>query len=258
MGLINKILGITLFALIVGFVVSVLFSIINGIFTNEPAYTGTIISAFAGAFFAFIFIRLSDILTRYYDRKKIHFNALVLLQHTCNDYLTVFDDNLFLVRDFKEKAEKIIDKNMPIIYPSKFLKADINKKIQIDLSNLDLINKLVSFNTNLFKMNTSIDTLNSTYESINTSFAEEKLNFEGYKQNVQFILSKTQELDTFLEKGAEEAIEIFATARVLCHDMPFLTWLLKALSRNSLSSSQAKKIEKEIPILKEEISNKNI
>ena len=56
--------------------------------------------AFAGAFFAFIFLKLADFLTRVHERKVRHFNSLVLLETQLNVLLGIIHDSTIAVSFF--------------------------------------------------------------------------------------------------------------------------------------------------------------
>src|SRR4051812_269798 len=58
-----------------------------------------LLGAFAGAFFAFLFVRFGDGLKKVYERKEKHHTSLVRLQHYFNECLSITADNEFIADD---------------------------------------------------------------------------------------------------------------------------------------------------------------
>src|SRR5712691_6181689 len=58
-----------------------------------------LVSAFAGAFFAYLFVKFADGFKKIYDRKEKNHTSLIRLQHYFNDCLNITSDNLFIAED---------------------------------------------------------------------------------------------------------------------------------------------------------------
>lgn len=58
-------------------------------------------SAFAGAFFAFLFLRLAEFLSKIYQRQVKHYNSLVILETQLNELGGIIHDNIYLIPFFR-------------------------------------------------------------------------------------------------------------------------------------------------------------
>ena len=215
----------------------------------------TTIGAFMGAFFAFLFIRLADILTRIYDRQVKHFNALIRLQHLLNDYLNQISDNIFVINGFRTSTDKYFTgKSAPVIYLDRFASFEINKDIPLDLHNLDLIMDLFSFNIDLDKMNKSMDVASRSNQEIKDAFVNKKIDENTYKTNLAIAEKKFGELEVFLRSLDDKAQRLLAIARILSEDEPLLTNVTNLIVPSHLSKKQNENIPVELERLKSEIA----
>lgn len=97
-------------------------------------------SAFAGAFFAFLFLRLAEFLSKVYQRQVKHYNSLVILETQLNELGGIIHDNIYLIPFFRNA---ITSGN---IYFSKLRQLPIDRSHYENLHDIDLINDLFSFN----------------------------------------------------------------------------------------------------------------
>ena len=156
-------------------------------------------AAFTGAFFAFIFIRIGDMLTRLHEYQKRGYNALVELEYYFNENMNTISDNIFVIDDFKDTIEKPLRNNEPAVYGNKLYQISFNNDILLRLNNLDLINKVFEFKTDVVKLNHSIDFANGTYNEIKNAFTQYLINFQTYKINTLGLIEKLEELKKFLK-----------------------------------------------------------
>ena len=213
----------------------------------------TLIGGFAGAFFAFLFLRIGEALTKVYERQNRHYNALVVLESMCNRYLNVISDNIFVINDFTKLAEEALKENKPFIYFNVLHEFSLDKEITPNLSNLDLINDVFSFEMGIDKMNNSISSTNRFYGEIKSAFMQKNIDFETYKINVGILVSKLLELKAFLLDLERENKVIVARARILMKDKPLFTSFIHIFSKkrypNDIESKtlqEIKEIDKEI------------
>src|SRR5689334_17309051 len=59
-----------------------------------------LIGGFAGAFFAFLFVRLGEGLKRLLERQERNHSSLVKAEHYLNYCLSITGDNIFIIEDF--------------------------------------------------------------------------------------------------------------------------------------------------------------
>lgn len=208
---------------------------------------------FAGAFFAFLFLRLGEALTKIYERQNKHYNALVRLEHVCNRYLSIISNNVFVVDDFTTLAKKALEENKPFIYFNVLHEFVLDEEIILSLSNLDLINDVFSFEMGINKMNNSISATNRFYGEIKSAFIQKTIDFDTYKVNVGILVSKLSELKAFLVDLERENKEIVATARILMKDKPIFTSLIHMFSKKGYPNDIETKTIQEIKELDKEI-----
>lgn len=211
-------------------------------------YINNAIGAFMGAFFAFLFIRISEVFTKIYERKKRHNDALVKLEYIYNEYLNIISDNIFIIDDFIGISQDAIQKNQPFIYFNNLHQFPINKEIILDLYNIDLINEVFSFNSNINKINDSIDAVNRAYAEIKNIFIQKQIDYKTYEINVNMLIKKFQEIKKFLVALTEEDKEVIAMIRILLERKPLLIHLKEYFSDKLKKQipEEIKKIEKEI------------
>jgi len=250
-----NIIEIISLAIIVAFFFIFAANFFNNLFFQSTILSGQFIGAFMGALFAFLFVRLGDGLTRFYKRKLKNYNALVKLERQINIYLNVISDNIFIIDDFTDYIKEIINNDKPVIYFNVLHEFLIDKDNSLDLSNLDLINKVFSFEMGIEKMNHSIVSTNRFYSDIKIAFIEKNIDFNTYKKNIFSLKSKLSELKKFLVGLEQESKELGAMTRLLMREKPLLTKLTYLFIRKRISEKIKKEIPKEVEKLEDEIKN---
>jgi len=216
------------------------------------------LSAFMGAFFAFLFIKLAELLTKVSERINKHYNAMVKIEHHFNDYLNYISDNRFLIKNFIKALKK------GGIYINRFALLPIEKDITLELLDLPLINKIFSFNTNIRKMNNSMETINNWYDEIKGAYLKARINKSIYKKNTENLITELQHLDGFLKSLYEKIKDIIALIRILLKYKPFTVRIVHIFSRDkSLEISEERirseknkldlEIEKTVKVSRKEI-----
>ncbi|MDP1760095.1 MAG: hypothetical protein Q8L01_01395, partial [Candidatus Woesebacteria bacterium] len=207
------------------------------------------VGAFAGAFFAFLFLIVERLLEKIYLRNKKHRNALVKIEYTLQEYLSINYDNIFLLEGSIGSMEK------GYVNVGHFIKLEINREILLDLYNIDLINDFHTLNTETYKDNESLETVSSWYNKINESFLDAKMNIESRDINIKQILENYKKLKLFLESLEKSIITVQAKVRVLLQEQESaIDWLIKIIShKEHYPNNFDKKVKEEIEKVKEEI-----
>lgn len=205
--------------------------------------------AFMGAFFAFLFLITERLFEKIYSRNKKHRNALVKIEYTLNEYLSINYDNIYLVEGFIKSIEK------KYVNVNHFTKLGINKEILLDLYNIDLINDFHTLNIEIYKVDESLETISSWYDKINESFLDGKINKESHDINIKQILTNFQNLKKFLESLNDKIIIVQSKIRVLLHEQESaIDWLVKIIShKEHYPNNFDKKYREEIKKVKAEI-----
>jgi len=209
------------------------------------------IGAFMGAFFAFLFFILGKLFTEIYLRNKKHRNGLVKTEYMLNDYLSMNNDNIFLINGFME-AIFINEKNICIDH---FTNLEINKDLLLDIYNIDLINDLHTLNINIYKANESLKTAWLWNNKINESFLDKKMSEESYSINLRRILKQFQVLKKFLKALEERILIIQSKTRVLLREQESaIDWFIKITShKEHYANNFDKKYQEELKKIKIEL-----
>ena len=189
-----------------------------------------IVGAFAGAFFAYLFVRFGDALKKVYDRKVINHTALVKLQHYFNDCLNTTGDNVFVVNNCVDcfTDERLTSADVPI-YMNNFQQYLINRDVVTQLTNVDFLNEVYSLNVSLCKMNDSLATIDRAYSQLRDSYLAKNIDVGTYKTNAQKYRNRCIEINSFLLQIKDDLTRLFAVANLLSQDRPFLVRVIQAL-----------------------------
>lgn len=251
----KNLIEILLLAIVGAFFFVFAFQFFKDLFFTQSEVSAQFSGAFMGALFAFLFVRLGDALTKVYERKLKHYNALVRLEQQLNTYLNRISDNLFVINDFITQSDEIIKKGKPVIYFNVLHEFAVDKEIGLELHNLDLINQLFSFEAGVEKMNHSIASTNRFHSDIKTAFIEKNIDFDTYKNNIGLMCGKVDELKRFLIGLEQECKELGAVTRLLMCDKPFFTRLSHLFLKKRISERTRKEVPDEIERLESEISS---
>jgi len=206
------------------------------------------IGAFAGAFFAFIFLKLSEFLTRVYQRKVKHYNSLVLLETQLNEILGIIYDNISITSSFK----KIISSGK--IYFGKLRLVPIDRSHYDNLLDVTLKNDLFSYNYKLRQLDDDIDNLSGGYTDTKNALLQRNISHEDYLENVKFIDDFLTKLEKYLKNIDEQTVELLVKVRLMSKkDLPLGTKILRLFIRESGSKLKKSDIDIERKKLLNEI-----
>lgn len=253
----RKSVEMLLFIVIGGFVISaVLFLLLEVSINTDPNIRKSFFGAFAGAFFAFLFVRLGTGLTKIYDRLAKNQTTLVCLQHNLNDCMGVINDNIYLI----EKFHKIFDGYHAEVKDQKLFgnelhQIPINKELVVQLTNMEFINEVYSLHVSIRKLNDSMKTMNRMMEQTTSAFIEQKIDHKTYAANLSHYKPTFTDLSKFLSSANDDAIKAFATARVLLRDEVFLSRIIRYFMPSSYTEKQNIEINVEFKRVKSEIEH---
>lgn len=192
-----------------------------------------LVGAFAGAFFAFIFLRFGEAGKRVFERKEKNYNTLVRLQHYVNDCLNITGDNIFIVDDFFKcfTEERLNGRELPI-FINRFQQYPIDRELVIGLTNLQFANELYTLKAELTKLNNSLLTLDRSYGQVMDAYLSKKIDGATYVLNIRMSRDRYREIREFLLQAKEDLIQKFAAANLLVKDAPFFVQITRVLVRS--------------------------
>lgn len=207
-------------------------------------------SAFAGAFFAFLFLRLAEFLSKVYQRQVKHYNSLVILETQLNELGGIIHDNIYLIPFFRNA---ITSGN---IYFSKLRQLPIDRSHYENLHDIDLINDLFSFNYQLRKLNDDMDSLADGYADIKNAYIQHHIQKQDYLINAQISAELLIALEAFLGDTESRTVQLIAKVRLMLKkDVPLGTIIARWFIPTSGSSLKKADIDKEAEKLLKEIED---
>lgn len=205
-------------------------------------------SAFAGAFFAFLFLRLAEFFTKIYKRKIKHYNSLVSLGTELNELGGIIHDNLYLIPFFRKA---ILKGN---IYFNQLHLLQVNKSHYRHLFDIEIINELFSFNYQLRKINDDIISLTGGYSDIKNAFIAHDINKNDYLINAQITANHLATVEIFLNDLQKQCVKLLAKARLMLKkDIPLGTKIMNYFIYTSGLKISDKELNKETTKLLKEI-----
>lgn len=207
------------------------------------------LSAFAGVFFAFIFLRLlADFLSRVHQQKVKHYNSLVLLETQLNELGGIIDDNLYLIPAFR----KVISSGH--IYFSKLRPLPIDRSHYDNLQDIGLKNDLFTYTYRLRKINDDIDSLDGGYSDIKNAYIRRYISQQEYLTNAQNTAELLKSLEAFLKDTVARTTRLQAKIRLMLkRDITIGTKILRWFIHTSGAILKKEDIEKEEEKLLKEI-----
>lgn len=210
-------------------------------------------SAFAGAFFAFLFLRLAEFLSKIYERQVKHYNSLVILDTQLNELGGIIHDNIYLIPFFKKSI------TLGNIYFSKLRSMPIDKSHYENLHDINLINDLFSFNYQVRKLNDDIDSLTNGYADIKNAYIQHNIQKPDYLINAQISAELLTTLEVFLKDMEECTVQLMAKVRLMSkRDVPLGTRIARLFIHTSGSKLKKNEIENEAKKLHKEIEETKI
>jgi hypothetical protein len=208
------------------------------------------LSAFAGAFSAFLFLRLAEFLSMVYQRQVRHYNSLVILGIQLNELGGIIHDNIYLIPFFRDA---IISGN---IYFSKLRQLPIDRTHYENLHDIDLINDLFSFNYQLRKLNDDMDSLADGYAGIKNAYIQHHIQKQDYLINAQISAELLIALEAFLGDMESRTVQLMAKVNLMLKkDVPLGTTMARWFIHTSGSSLRKTDIDKEARRLLKEIED---
>jgi hypothetical protein len=222
----------------------------------EPEVFRAMISAFMGAFFAFMFVRFGEFLKKIHDRQEANDNALIKLQYHFNFCLNTTSDNIFIVNKIVDEifTEANLASSEPPINSNIFYQYPINWDTAANLTNVEYLQEISAFNANLHKMNESLQTIDRGYSQIRDAFFGEVIDISTYKINARIHRDKCEEMRGFLIDINDDIIKLISLNNLQLNDRPFIIQVVRILVRSSYHSDFSVRLPLEQERVKAEIA----
>jgi len=215
-------------------------------FNNQILVQG--FSAFSGAFFAFLFLRLSEFFSKLYQRQVQHYNSLVILETQLNEIGGIIHDNLYILPNFI----KVITSGN--VYFNNLRPIPIDKNHYTNLYDLIILNELFSYNYQVRKINDDMETACLGYQDIKNALIEKNITSADYLINSTSISTNLKQIEIFLTELEIATVKLLARIRVqMRYDKPLGTKLQSLFIYSYGAKIRKEEIEKETKKLNKEI-----
>ncbi len=216
--------------------------------SNDNDFTKTVVASFAGAFFAFLFLRVGEILEKYYQRQLIHFNALVSMEVSLDELGTIIHDNIYLLPSFRTTI------NSGNVYASTLRPLPIRRDYYEKLHDVELINELYKLNYDIRRINDDLESANDWYSHIREIYTTGQMKADHYIENAKILSENLKLLQAALILLLDDTIRFHAVVKIrLSMDKPLLTRIMHFIIDKTRQKIVEKQIKAKITQLKEEI-----
>jgi len=202
---------------------------------NDIRYIEIMISSFAGALFAFLFIRVSEYLYAYYERSKRNYSALVKLRQALNDIMEDISNNQFTNESFIERFNNFFENHTKVpVSIDKYCQVRYTPDIVTELLDTNHMNEISKLFYKINKLNLTLEDINTHKNSINDSIIKQ-VGHLGEKVLVDIDAMKvfhTQNklLLGFIKEIERDAVNLLAANELLCkRDIPLFHKLVVLL-----------------------------
>lgn len=216
------------------------------------------LGAFMGAFFAFLFIRFADFLTRLGKRRLAYYNALVAIERLFNEHLAAISSNSFMLETFCDTIRQ------GMASPFNFESLNRDKSLYVPIHNVEILNKLFSFDEGIRRLNADLAAMRSVIQHISSGFMEGHLDKAAYKENADFVATQMETIiGKYGDQLRKEALELLAIVRLRTKaEIPLSTRYARFFLPDLHSKMDAERVQQEVKrIVKEQqppqVSNKD-
>lgn len=173
------------------------------------------ITAFMGAFFAFLFMRLADSIKEAKERRSLHIQSFTLLQFLLGDIATAIQSNAFQFGYFIQAHTQTVPDMHLMLTPNRPHALPFRDDALTHLKNTDLLNDILSFRVKIQQSSEDIVAFWDLHEKIRAaalSTADIRTFFKDYSsQSAQ----AAQLLSSVGDDLFKDTVHLLAHARVL-------------------------------------------
>ena len=171
-----------------------------------------IIAGLVGATFVFFFIRLSDFLTKIFEREDRNYKTLISYSHILNGYYLINVKNIKIIDNYLEQSgSEKLDVTFDV-----FHEYPIEKDIIQMLTNVDLIKELFTFNSIVLNLNQNFEVVSRNNNIIARGLLDGNIEHGFYKETINKLREN-------LKYRRKELIDLFQDIRSLLYAINYLS-----------------------------------
>lgn len=215
-------------------------------------YLKLLTSAFAGAFFAYIFLRISDRVKDKKSKRKDSIRSLSKIQFICNENYNLLNDSLFVIDQISSVIIEARRRNQSPYSVNRLDRITNDKEILLYLLNIDFLNDYFSYTVMVEKHNNDVDSFNHFHESMQMARLSGQIPVENYNENMLRFENDIKAFKNLCIDAMERTEDIVAKCRVILKEED--RFFRKFLRKNYLSYNKIfnQKLEEELKLLKKE------
>lgn len=246
---IENVLGVIIISVIIGFIGYLFVGLYKLTFqSSDTSFMQDVIAAFAGAFFAFLFLRMGEVLEKYYQRQVKHFNALVSMEIYLDELGSIIHDNIYQLPSFRQTI------NGGNVYASTIRPLPIRRDYYEQLHDIKLINDLYKLNYDIRRINDDLDSATSWYSHLKQLYTTGQMAPAHYIENAKILSENLKVIQAALTLLIDEAIRLNAITKLrLESDKPLLTRLMHFIIDKTRQDITNKQIKKRMKAVKAEV-----
>lgn len=189
-------------------------------------------AGFAGAFFAYLFLRLADSLGKLYERRVKHYEAIVRLEHMANRLLDDIGTAQFKIDQIILNHDAASNSGVITVTGNRPKPLEYDYSILYDLHNLDLINEIFSYFRTIERFNVDITGLAAIYDFFKEAYVQDQSHRDNYIRNFALYVARLKEVRLHLVALFERTKRLSAIAVLRGQrDRPGLNRMISALLR---------------------------
>jgi len=210
-------------------------------FEKNIDYISSGLSAFMGAFFAFLFLRIAQWLDSLYVQRKEHFETLIKLEQLCNEYLGIVIENKVQIEDWIKALES------KTRWGNRLQKFPRDREICLKLKDFNLLNDTFRLDMEARRLNESIEIVFNRYKEVEVDFRNKLMSLETFSKNISILLPRIKELLSFHDILDNQTKKVLAQTRILQGtDKPLFRFFKDRRLPKPLIEREKKKIEQEL------------
>jgi len=163
-------------------------------------YFGVFLSAFGGAFFAFVFLKISEFLNNSHNINLQNISSLNKIQLMMNEHLDLISGNIYNINEFSSQIKKAQTEKFTLISPNQPSEIQFDDSIIINLNNEYLINELLSYKMKLYRCNSDSLSINKLVEFHMTALQQKAISSDSYMKNLESSDSYMKNLEICAKK----------------------------------------------------------
>lgn len=217
--------------------------------SSDTDFMKSVVASFAGAFFAFLFLRVGEILEKYYQRQVKHFNALVSMEIFFDELGTIIHDNIYLLPAFRSTI------NSGNVYASIMRPLPIRRDYYEELHDIKLINDLYKLNYDIRRINDDLESANDWYLHLRQIYTTGQMQPEHYIVNAKILSENLKVIQAGLLLLLDDVIRLDAITKIRAEaDKPLLTRFMHFIINKTRQDITPKQVKQKMKVLKGEIA----